>query len=150
MAIGFGFSVGDLIAVGKLAHDIANALSDCRGASAEYRTLVEVLGSLKMSLSLISNFTSTLAIAKTSRVDQAFMNGILFHAGCCYKLLNQFMVRFWLHSARQISRSIKTYYIVGRLSEIYRKLSEWTRYQGASCFPKTQVVSLQCGACPAA
>ncbi|CAN9441449.1 unnamed protein product [Alternaria alternata] len=90
MAVGFGFSVGDLIAVGKLAHDIAVALSDCRGASAEYRSLIELLGSLKTSLGLINNFISTLPVATSSRVDQAFMNGILFHAGCCYKLLNEF------------------------------------------------------------
>ncbi|RII19140.1 hypothetical protein CUC08_Gglean001803 [Alternaria sp. MG1] len=90
MAVGFGFSVGDLIAVGKLAHEIANALSDCRGASAEYKSLIELLGSLKTSLNLISNFLSTLRVTTSSRVDQAFMNGILFHAGCCYKLLNEF------------------------------------------------------------
>ena len=93
MAVGFGVSVGDLIAVGKLAHDIAIALSDCRGASAEYRSLIELLGSLKTSLNLISNFISTLPVTTSSRVDQAFMNGILFHAGCCYKLLNEFAVR---------------------------------------------------------
>ncbi|CAN9448284.1 unnamed protein product [Alternaria alternata] len=74
MTVGFGFSVGDLIAVGKLAHDIAVALSDCRGASAEYRSLIELLGSLKTSLGLINNFISTLPIATSSRVDQAFMN----------------------------------------------------------------------------
>jgi hypothetical protein len=76
MMVGFGFLVGDLIAVGKLAHDIANALSDCRGASAEYWTLVELLASLKTSVHLISNFISTLPVATSSRVDQAFMNGI--------------------------------------------------------------------------
>ena len=92
MAVGFGFSVGDLIAVGKLAHDIAVALSDCRGASAEYSSLIELLGSLKTSLGLINNFISSLPIATSSRVDQAFMNGILFHAGCCYRLLNEFAV----------------------------------------------------------
>ncbi|KAH8634296.1 ankyrin [Alternaria alternata] len=92
MAVGFGFSVGDLIAVGKLAHDIAVALSDCRGASAEYRSLVDLLNSLKTSLSLIGNFVSTLPVTTSSRVNQAFMNGILFHAGCCYKLLNEFTV----------------------------------------------------------
>ncbi|OWY49740.1 ankyrin [Alternaria alternata] len=90
MAVGFGFSVGDLIAVGKLAHEIANALNDCRGASAEYRSLIELLESLKTSLNLIGNFISTLPVTTSSRVDQAFMNGILFHAGCCYKLLNEF------------------------------------------------------------
>jgi hypothetical protein len=92
MAVGFGFSVGDLIAVGKLAHDIAIALSDCRGASADFRSLVELLGSLKTSLDLISNFISTLPVRASSRVDPAFMNGILFHAGRCYKLLNEFAV----------------------------------------------------------
>ncbi|RYO06490.1 hypothetical protein AA0121_g12037 [Alternaria tenuissima] len=90
MAVGFGFSVGDLIAIGKLAHEIANALGDCRGASAEYRSLIELLGSLKTSLNLISSFISTLPVTTSSRVGQAFMNGILFHAGCCYKLLNEF------------------------------------------------------------
>jgi hypothetical protein len=93
MAVGFGFSVGDLIAIGKLAHEIANALGDCRGASAEYRSLIELLGSLKTSLNLISSFISTLPVTTSSRVGQAFMNGILFHAGCCYKLLNEFAVR---------------------------------------------------------
>jgi hypothetical protein len=92
MAVGFGFSVGDLIAIGKLAHEIANALGDCRGASAEYRSLIELLGSLKTSLNLISSFISTLPVTTSSRVGQAFMNGILFHAGCCYKLLNEFAV----------------------------------------------------------
>ena len=92
MAVGFGFSVGDLIAVGKLAHEIANALNDCRGASAEYRSLIELLDSLRTSLNLVSDFVSTLPITSSSRVNQAFMNGILFHAGCCYRLLNEFAV----------------------------------------------------------
>lgn len=93
MAVGFGVSVGDLIAVGKLAHDIAIALSDCRGASAEYRSLIELLDSLRTSLNLISNFVSTLPITSSSRVNQAFISGILFHAGCCHRLLNEFAVR---------------------------------------------------------
>ncbi|KAF2855356.1 hypothetical protein T440DRAFT_210129 [Plenodomus tracheiphilus IPT5] len=92
MAVGFGFSVGDLIAVGKLAHDIVQALSECRGAAAEYKSLFALLTSLKTSITTISKFLSTLSVSTASRVDPAFMNGIQFHSGSCHKLLNQFLV----------------------------------------------------------
>lgn len=88
MSVGFGFSIGDLIAVGKLAHDIANALSDCRGAATEYHGLIDTLDALRTSLDVISDFISTLPVTTSSRVDQAFMYGVLFHTQGSYKLLN--------------------------------------------------------------
>ncbi|CAN9416968.1 unnamed protein product, partial [Alternaria alternata] len=84
MTVGFGFSVGDLIAVGKLAHEIANALSDCRGASAEYRSLIELLDSLKTSLNLIKSreqvsqiSVTVAAIFDTVRTTQEMMPKML-------------------------------------------------------------------------
>lgn len=122
MAVGFGFSVGDLIAVGKLAHEIANALNDCRGASAEYRSLIELLESLKTSLNLIGNFISTLPVTTSSRVDQAFMNGILFHAGCCYKLLNEFAVCDPSSRSQFVLSELTKR--VGGFSKVHSKLAE--------------------------
>lgn len=92
MVVPLGISIGDFIAVGKLAFEIATALNDCRGAATEYKSLIELLRSLQTSVSLISNYVSSSSSCATLKVDQAFMNGLLFHAGCCHRLLNQFIV----------------------------------------------------------
>ncbi|KAI9739356.1 MAG: hypothetical protein M1834_007569 [Cirrosporium novae-zelandiae] len=92
MVLPFGISIGDFIAVGKLAHDIAVTLSDTRAAVAEYASLIELLRSLATSIQIITNFISNSAIYATLRVDQAFMNGIRFHVTRCQQLMEQFLV----------------------------------------------------------
>jgi len=92
MVVPFGISIGDFIAVGKLAHEIAVALNDARGAVAEYRSLIKLLESLATSVQQITNFVSSSAACATLRIDQALANGLLFHMQCCRRLMEQFLV----------------------------------------------------------
>jgi hypothetical protein len=92
MVLPFGISVGDFIAVGQLAHDIAVALSNTRSAAAEYTSLIELLKSLATSIQLIVNYISSSAACATLKVDQALVNGLLFHAQSCQRLMAQFLV----------------------------------------------------------
>lgn len=50
MPVGFGFSVGDLIAALELVGTVIDALRDSGSASAEYRELLRVLYSLETAL----------------------------------------------------------------------------------------------------
>jgi hypothetical protein len=92
MVVPFGISIGDFIAVGKLAHDIAAALSDTRGAVAEYKSLIDLLGSLVTAVQQITNFVCSSAACATLRIDQSLVNGLLFHLKCCRRLMEQFLV----------------------------------------------------------
>ncbi|KAF2811278.1 ankyrin [Mytilinidion resinicola] len=91
MVVPFGISIGDFIAVGALAHDIAVALNDTRGAVAEYRSLIKLLESLVTSTQQITNFVSSSAACATLKIDQALANGLLFHVQCCRRLMTQFL-----------------------------------------------------------
>jgi hypothetical protein len=93
MVVPFGISIGDFVALAQLAHEVANALNDARGAAADYKSLIELLRSLKTSVSAICGFLSGSSFSAQLDVEQAFINGLSFHAACCHRLLNQFMVR---------------------------------------------------------
>jgi hypothetical protein len=92
MVVPFGISIGDFIAVGALAHEIAVALNDTRGAVAEYRSLIKLLESLVTCVQQITNFVSSSAACATLRIDKALANGLIFHVQCCRRLMEQFLV----------------------------------------------------------
>jgi hypothetical protein len=92
MVVPFGVSIGDFVAVGTLAYNIAAALNDTRGAAAEYRSLIELLESLAAATQQITNFLSSSAACATLRIDQALANGLVFHAQSCQRLMTQFLV----------------------------------------------------------
>jgi hypothetical protein len=96
MAVPFGFSVGDCIAVCILVKDAVKALDDTRGTSAEYQEVIRELWSLDRALleveMLSRNYEATIemnALAHTVRrtADQcktcieAFLAKIKTHEG---------------------------------------------------------------------
>jgi hypothetical protein len=64
-SVTFG-SVGDIIAICLLAKDIARALDDSRGSSAEYQGLITEIRSLECSLLEVEMFTRTWRDTSTS------------------------------------------------------------------------------------
>ncbi|KIX97136.1 uncharacterized protein Z520_07250 [Fonsecaea multimorphosa CBS 102226] len=135
MVVPFGISVGDFIAVGKLALEIATALSDCRGAAADYKGLIDLLKSLEISLNSITNFLSSSSLGETSNVDQAFMNGVLFHAGRCHTLLSQFKLDSRKYTERLINGQ------GNKAQKTFRKL-KWSLYSTEDARKLQQRLSL--------
>ncbi len=50
MSVGFGFSAGDFVAALKLVKTVVDALGGAKGASAEYRKLLDELLALEAAL----------------------------------------------------------------------------------------------------
>jgi len=98
MSVPFGFSIGDFIAVGALAYQIAQALSETRGAVSDYSSLIELLRSLSGSLQTVSDFISSLSMRAAVKPDIALINGINYHVKCCQRLLCQFTVNITSYS----------------------------------------------------
>lgn len=73
---GFGFSIGDFIAVGDLALKIAKALDESRGATADYKSLFEFLLSLNRALQATSAVFLRLESYGNSLFDTAPLNGM--------------------------------------------------------------------------
>jgi hypothetical protein len=95
MSVLFGFSIGDFIAVGALAYQIAQALSETRGAVLDYSSLIELLRSLSGSLQTVSDFISSPSMRTAVKPDIALINGINYHVQCCQRLLFQFTVNLY-------------------------------------------------------
>jgi hypothetical protein len=95
MVVPFGISIGDFIAVGTLAYQIAQALSETRGATSEYRSLIELLQSLGDSLRTVSDFIGSPSIGASVEPDIALVNGINYQVQCCQRLLSQFMINIY-------------------------------------------------------
>jgi hypothetical protein len=96
MAVPFGISIGDFIAVGRLAYQIAQALSETRGAVSDYSSLIEMLKSLSGSLQTVSEFISGPSTESMVKPDKALINGINYHVQCCQRLLCQFTVNIYV------------------------------------------------------
>jgi hypothetical protein len=96
MAVPFGISIGDFIAVGSLAYQIAQALSETRGAVSDYSSLIEMLKSLSGSLQTVSDFISGPSTESMVKPDKALINGINYHVQCCQRLLCQFTVNIYV------------------------------------------------------
>lgn len=96
MVVPFGISIGDFVAVGNLAYQIAQALSETRGAVSDYSSLIEMLKSLSGSLQTVSGFISGSSTGAMVKPDIALINGINYHVQCCQRLLCQFTVNIYI------------------------------------------------------
>jgi hypothetical protein len=96
MVVPFGISIGDFIAVGSLAYQIAQALSETRGAVSDYSSLIEMLKSLSASLQTVADFISGPSTGAMVKPDAALINGINYHVQCCQRLLRQFTVNIYI------------------------------------------------------
>lgn len=99
MAVPFGFSIGDFIAVGSLAHRVITALNDSRGSKAEYRDIISVLSSLKWALDLAS--VQFLQMARAGDIDVALCNGVRHQLGLCKGAMEDFLL-----SSRKYTESL--------------------------------------------
>lgn len=91
MSVGFGFSIGDIIAVSKLAVGIADALDDSRGAVADYKSLSELLRSLTHSLHTVSGIFFYTSSNTSGSVETALLNGLHHGVECCKRLMDEFL-----------------------------------------------------------
>ncbi|KAK2754429.1 hypothetical protein FQN54_007073 [Arachnomyces sp. PD_36] len=93
MVVPFGISVGDFIAVGKLVHDIIDALNKSKGAAADYRSFISTLKSLSNSLNTIKDFLGqvTQEASHYQVHEAALLNGIGHEIDCCKTLLKSFL-----------------------------------------------------------
>lgn len=92
MAIPFGFSIGDFIAVADLARSIVRALSESRGSTADYKSLCEVLFSLDRSLHVASAIFLHPSSGPGTSLDMGPLNGIHYELGRCRRLMEEFLI----------------------------------------------------------
>lgn len=93
MAVPFGFSIGDIIAVGDLARRVAKALDESRGATAEIKSLCQLLFSLDRSLEVASAIFlySSRSTHSNSTIDTGPLNGMRHEVECCKRLMEEFL-----------------------------------------------------------
>ncbi|KAF8245617.1 hypothetical protein K440DRAFT_402230 [Wilcoxina mikolae CBS 423.85] len=103
MPVPFGFSFGDFLAVAELAHAVSRALNDSLGSQQDYRTLIELLDSVHVSLRTVSTFvvSSSAATSGISPPDPLLLDGLRTHLSCCQKLMKDF-----LDSSKEYTNSI--------------------------------------------
>ncbi|KAF2664238.1 hypothetical protein BT63DRAFT_104735 [Microthyrium microscopicum] len=82
----FGFSVGDVLAVGKLIVDVTTCLKDSKGAKPEYQDLLRELECLQKALQHLNELRSTDSVS--TNVDS-----IKYAALSCRRPLEQFLTR---------------------------------------------------------
>lgn len=95
MPVGFGFSIGDVIAVGELARKIVRALDESRGATADFKSLSNLLLSLNNALQAVSGTFLGFASNRNSSslvLDSASFNGIHHELECCKRLIEEFLL----------------------------------------------------------
>lgn len=121
MPVPFGFGVGDFLAVGDLARRIAKALSESRGATAEYKSLGELLLSLNSSLHAASAifFSSDAGNLSTT----ALLNGVRHELECCKRLMDEF-----LRNSRQYTETLLNGRPGRRFRDEWRKIT-WSLYR---------------------
>lgn len=86
MSVGFGFSIGDFIAVCKLAVDTAKALDEIHGASSDFKALSQVLHSLTRAI-----HSASAVFFYPSSTDHSSLNGVAHELGCCKRLIDGFL-----------------------------------------------------------
>lgn len=92
-APGFGFSVGDFIAVAQLAMQIYQALNETKGARDHYRKTTELLRSLHVAL--ISAFAVFYyPLSGESCPDTSQLNGMRYELECCKRLMDDFWIDY--------------------------------------------------------
>lgn len=106
MSVGFGFSVGDLVAGLKVIKDAVEAVKDTKGASADYAALVAEITSLQDGLEAINDLQ--LGCRGSSKQQLAIERAI----GACRKCLEDFMTsisKYQPHLQTQASGVISSY-----------------------------------------
>lgn len=93
MAVPFGISVGDFLAVGNLAQKITKALNESRGSTAEYKSLCQLLSSLDRSLQVASAvfLYSSSSTGSSFNTHTGSLNGIRYELDCCKRLMEDFL-----------------------------------------------------------
>jgi len=83
LAMSFGFSVGDFLAVGKLIADITNSLREAGGSKSEYQELLRELESLDHALKHLDKLPTNGASANLESIKYAALS--------CQRPLEQFL-----------------------------------------------------------
>lgn len=122
MSVGFGFSVGDFIAVGSLALQIKNALDDSRGSTAEYQALCGTLLSLNRAIHAASFIFFYPPSKASSSLDTSCLNGIGHELDSCKKLMEDFLV-----ASKQYTESLLTVRQGRKFKDEWRKIT-WSLY----------------------
>lgn len=92
MAVPFGFSIGDFIAVGDLAQRIIKALDESFGAVADYKALCSTLLSLHKSLHTASAiFLYSSSSSTRGPLDTPPLNGVRHELERCRGLMEEFL-----------------------------------------------------------
>ncbi|KAI9800540.1 MAG: hypothetical protein M1825_004089 [Sarcosagium campestre] len=105
MTVPIGFSVGDVVALGKLIHNVVTALKKSRGAASDYTSLLVALSSLHQSIQACSAvFVSRSFDSDSSAVVDSktpILNGLVYEVKCCTLLLEDFLL-----SSRKYAESL--------------------------------------------
>ncbi|KAI8632768.1 hypothetical protein F5Y19DRAFT_462581 [Xylariaceae sp. FL1651] len=100
MAVPFGFSVGDIITVGTLVHNIIRAIDERKGAAADYQSCVSTLRSLYSCINTIKDSLKfTQNASKLELHEIAFINGLMYEMNTCRDLLNVFLKSTFKYTA---------------------------------------------------
>lgn len=106
MSVGFGFSVGDLVAGLKVIKDAVEAVKDTKGASADYAALVTEIAGLQDGLEAIDDLQ--LGCRGLPKQQLAIERAI----GACRKCVDDFMTsisKYQPHLQNQTSSVISSY-----------------------------------------
>ena len=110
----FGFSVGDVVAVGKLVGDIVGSLREIGGAKSEYQQLVRELECLDKTLCNLDRLTLS------KHQPPEVLNSIKFAALTCRQPLEDF-----LNQIRKYETSLGTLAVDAPVKSVAHKL-KWT------------------------
>ncbi|KAH7153670.1 hypothetical protein EDB81DRAFT_791710 [Dactylonectria macrodidyma] len=101
MAVPFGFSIGDFIAVGCLVYDIIETVSSSKGATADYKSFVFTLRSLGNCINAIKNVLEKYLEdnSRRSLQEESLINGIVHETNRCRDLLCDFLDSTYEYSA---------------------------------------------------
>src|SRR4051812_21562755 len=98
----FGFSVGDVIAVGKLIADIVSSLKDVGGSRADFLDLIRELECLQKALTHLDHLQQT---GDNSQVDS-----IKFAALSCKRPLEEFLQKIRKYELSLGTRAVKSHW----------------------------------------
>ncbi|KAI3320483.1 hypothetical protein HD806DRAFT_506576 [Xylariaceae sp. AK1471] len=106
MAVSFGFSVGDVVAVGNLVYNIIKAINERKGAATDYQSFVSTLRSLHSCTNAIKDslkFSQATSISELHEV--ALINGLMYEIHACRDLLNAFLDNTYKYTANLLPLS---------------------------------------------